>query len=86
MSTTKTEALHPNQIVRLKEARLYFGYGHSRIAEMIDSGEIPKPIALGERSRGWLGSQIIEWQQQRLEAAAKAPKANRPALAARRKA
>ena len=86
MSNKTVEGLHPNQVIRLKEARRYFGYGHSRLAEMIDSGEIPKPVALGERSRGWLGSQIIEWQQQRLEAAAKAPKANRPALAARRKA
>ena len=63
--------LSPHEIVRPAQARKYFGFGHSQLSEKIKSGEIPTPIRLTDsgRSIGWLGSQIIEWQEERLAAA-----------------
>jgi predicted DNA-binding transcriptional regulator AlpA len=63
----ETTALPPQQVVRLKEGRKYFGYGSTVIAEKIKAGEIPEPVRLGDRARGWLGSQIIEWQRRLVE-------------------
>lgn len=58
--------LRPNEIVRRSNGPKYFGYSLTIIDEKIKSGEIPEPMQLGERARGWLGSQIIDWQQKRL--------------------
>jgi len=38
---------------------------------MIKAGEIPAPIKLGARARGWTGAQIIEWQARLIKNAAK---------------
>jgi predicted DNA-binding transcriptional regulator AlpA len=62
-----TTALSPHEIVRLRDGRRYFGYGPTTLAEKIKLGEIPKPVRLGDRARGWLGSQIINWQKQLIE-------------------
>jgi predicted DNA-binding transcriptional regulator AlpA len=66
-----TGDLDPNQIVRPREGRKYFGYGPTQIDEKIKSGEIPAPVALSAsgRAKGWLGQQIIE-HHRRLMAAA----------------
>ena len=55
--------LQPNEIVRLRDGKRYFGFGPTALAEKIKNGEIPKPIKLGLRARGWTGAQIIEWQK-----------------------
>ncbi len=56
--------IHPNQIVRLKDGPRYFGLSENRIYEKIKAGEIPAPMSLSAtgRARGWLGSQILEYQ------------------------
>jgi predicted DNA-binding transcriptional regulator AlpA len=64
---TVTNELSPHEVVRLVDGRKYFGYGPTTLAEKIKAGEIPKPVRLGDRARGWLGSQIIEWQKQLTE-------------------
>jgi predicted DNA-binding transcriptional regulator AlpA len=56
------EKLSPNQIIRKRDGEKYFGYRHTQLDEKIKSGAIPEPIKLGPRARGWLGSQILEWQ------------------------
>ena len=60
--------LDANQIVRQADGWKYFGYGHSRLEELIRAGKIPKPFPLveGGRAKGWLGRQIIEHHRQRL--------------------
>jgi prophage regulatory protein len=65
---SEVAALSPNEIVRLRDGRKYFGYGPTTLTDKIKTGEIPAPIKLGDRARGWLGSQILEWQRQRVEA------------------
>jgi predicted DNA-binding transcriptional regulator AlpA len=64
---TEVTALSPNEVVRLKHGKKYFGYGPTVLAEKIRAGEIPEPVRLGDRARGWLGSQIIEWQRRLVE-------------------
>lgn len=65
--------LDPNQIFRPREARKYFGLGHSQIAVKVKAGEIPAPIKLSGSGAavGWLGSQIIEYHKYRLALTAK---------------
>ncbi|MCP2005601.1 UNVERIFIED_ORG: prophage regulatory protein [Buttiauxella agrestis ATCC 33320] len=33
---------------------------------MIDAGEFPKPFKYGLRRRGWLESEILQWQAERI--------------------
>ncbi len=40
--------LHPNEVVRLHEGRMFFGYGHAELDEKIKAGEIPAPFPLSE--------------------------------------
>jgi predicted DNA-binding transcriptional regulator AlpA len=63
------EKLSPNQIIRKRDGEKYFGYKHTQLDAKIKAGEIPAPIKIGTRACGWLGSQIIEWQRQLIEAA-----------------
>jgi predicted DNA-binding transcriptional regulator AlpA len=65
--------LDPNEIFRPRQARKYFGLGHSQIALKIKSGEIPAPIKLSASGSavGWLGSQLIEYHKTRLALTAK---------------
>jgi len=52
------------------EGPKYFGYKHSQLDEKIRAGEIPAPFPLTDsgRAKGWIGRQIIEWQNARLAA------------------
>src|ERR1700686_214868 len=69
-----TKPLGPNQFVRLSEGPLYFGLRMTQIDEHIQTGAIPAPITISDltekgkasRARGWVGKQILEWQERRL--------------------
>lgn len=65
--------LDPNEIFRPKVAEKYFGLSHSRIYELIKTGEIEPPIPLSDDGSavGWTGRQIIEHHRRRLAAAEK---------------
>jgi predicted DNA-binding transcriptional regulator AlpA len=67
---TKTQnvgPLEPNMIVRKKDAYKYFGLKPTAIDEGIKVGRIPKPMRITGGAVGWLGSQIMEWQQRLIE-------------------
>jgi predicted DNA-binding transcriptional regulator AlpA len=66
-------SLDPNAIIRRIDGPKFFGFGQTQIDKKIASGDIPKPVVLSEggRASGWLGSQIIEHQQQLLARATK---------------
>ena len=59
-----TKELHPNEIVRWKDAPKYFGLKESHLREKINAGEIEPPIPLSAsgRAKGFTGRQIIEHQ------------------------
>ena len=58
---------------RLAEGPLFFGLKSSQLSVKIEDGEIPAPISLTDsgRAKGWFGEQILQWQSERMKAAAK---------------
>ncbi|WP_046487648.1 helix-turn-helix transcriptional regulator [Pseudomonas veronii] len=49
------------RIIRLKEVINSTGLARSTIYKYISEGAFPKPIPLGDRSVGWLESEIHNW-------------------------
>lgn len=49
------------RIIRLKDVVNLTGLGRSTIYKYISEGGFPKPISLGDRSVGWLESEVYEW-------------------------
>jgi predicted DNA-binding transcriptional regulator AlpA len=68
-----TQPLNPDFFYRRHGpiARGVIGLADSQIDEKIKNGELPPPVKAFDSGRltGWLGSQLIELQQQRLERA-----------------
>jgi predicted DNA-binding transcriptional regulator AlpA len=65
------EPIHPQHIYRWIEGPRFFGFGLTVLGEKIAAGEIPAPLPLsdGGHAKGWLGQQILDWQQERLSKA-----------------
>ncbi len=55
-------------ILRLPEVIKITGLGRSTIYRDINLGNFPKPIKLGEKSTGWLSSDISAWIDSRIQA------------------
>jgi prophage regulatory protein len=62
------EEPRPFRIIRRRDLPKYVGLQRTQIAELIKSGEFPKPISLSDngRSVGWVEDEVISWQRQRL--------------------
>jgi len=54
-------------LIRLTLLKNKVGLSRSTIYLKISQGKFPKPIHLGERSVGWLESEVDEWIQQQVE-------------------
>jgi prophage regulatory protein len=73
---TMTDATNPlsratlSRIYRLQELTKFVGLRRTQIAEMIKAGTFPKPIPLSESGRavGWLETELVAWQQNRMAA------------------
>jgi prophage regulatory protein len=55
------------RIIRWPEVHDRVGYCRTNIYYLIQSGEFPSPIKLGSRAVGWLGSDIEDWIDSRIE-------------------
>ena len=55
-------------ILRLPDVKRSTGLSRSTIYLRILQGTFPKPVSLGERSVGWVESEIQEWLQRRIDA------------------
>jgi predicted DNA-binding transcriptional regulator AlpA len=62
------EEPRPFRIIRRHDLPKYVGLQRTQIAELIKSGQFPRPISLNDngRSVGWLEDEVIAWQRQRL--------------------
>ena len=56
----------PQRILRRSEVEQTTGLPRATIYDKIAKGMFPRPIKLGERSVGWLETEIIAWQQARV--------------------
>ena len=56
------------RIYRSTDLPAVTGFRMSRIWEMIAEDKFPRPVPLGVRQRGWLASEIQQWQAERIAA------------------
>lgn len=54
------------RIIRRSQLPEFTGYSIPYIYQLINEGKFPRPIKLGKRSSGWLESEIIAWQRERI--------------------
>lgn len=54
-------------IIRLPEVTQQTGLSKATIYRLINEGKFPKQFKLGQRSSGWLASEINQWVEQRIE-------------------
>jgi prophage regulatory protein len=52
-----------DQIVRKEQLPQFTGLRRTKLTELIEKGEFPKPVPIGDRAVGWLSSEIAAWQQ-----------------------
>lgn len=57
-----------NKIIRLSGVKNMVGLSRSTVYSLIAAGKFPKSISLGERSVGWLESDIQAWIDSRITA------------------
>lgn len=55
------------RIWRRKKVEAETGLGRSTIYAMVKAGTFPPPIDLGPRSVGWVGEEVLQWIDQRIE-------------------
>ncbi len=56
-----------SRILRLPEVKLRTGLSRSTIYLKVSQNLFPKPMSIGERSVGWLESEIDSWINERAE-------------------
>ncbi len=56
-----------NQILRLPEVLDKTSLSRSSIYVLINAGQFPKQIKLGERSVGWIAEEINQWIEERIK-------------------
>jgi len=57
-----------DRIIKLSELKDIVGLARSTIYKMSAEGKFPKPIKLGERSSGWIESEVEQWLEERITA------------------
>lgn len=58
----------PNQIYRLQQVQEIVGLKKTAIFRLMSENKFPRPIALTERARGWVRSDIEAWLNDRIAA------------------
>ncbi|MEX2249159.1 MAG: AlpA family transcriptional regulator [Parvibaculum sp.] len=54
------------KILRRREVESLTGKSRSSLYRDMSAGTFPRPIKLGEKSVGWIESEILAWQQERI--------------------
>lgn len=60
----------PLELIRPRDVRAVVGLSRSRVYELVQAGQFPKPIRLSERAVGWRRADLDAWLAAR-EAASK---------------
>lgn len=64
VARTEAARLVPNdapRILRLPSVEIKTGLRKTSIYDRMKEGTFPRPVALGNRARGWLASEVDEW-------------------------
>lgn len=56
------------QIIKLVDLKKSTRLSATTIYRLVKQGDFPKPIKLGQRSSGWLESEVRQWLTERIEA------------------
>jgi len=56
-----------SSILKIRKVSSKSGLSKSSIYRLAKAGEFPQPIKLGERSSGWLESEVDQWIADRIE-------------------
>ncbi len=59
-----------NKVMRMPDLTGYVGLSRASIYAMMDRGEFPRPIKLGERAVGWKSDDVDAWLASRPTASA----------------
>ena len=59
---------NPKKFLRLPDVLERTGYKRTTIYEMIKAGNFPAPVYLGQRTTGWVESEVEAWMQERIDA------------------
>lgn len=54
------------KILRIKEVAATLSVSRWTIRRLVDQGDFPQPVRIGDRSKGWLLSEIEAWEQERM--------------------
>lgn len=63
VNMSDTQIFQATKILRRNEVENITGLSRSTIYDKIKKGVFPRPIKLGERSVGWVSSDIQKWIQ-----------------------
>lgn len=64
-SNTANTAFRGDRVIRATEAARMLGVGRTSFYELVKGKDFPRPIALGERARGFLESELVGWLKSR---------------------
>lgn len=62
---TASEEINNAIIIRLKKVQERTSLSRTTIWRKVSSGDFPAPVSLGERSIGWISTEIDEWIKNR---------------------
>ena len=57
------------QFLRRPAVEKLTGLPRSSIYKLMEAGEFPKPVKLSAQAVAWLESEVLDWMNQRIEAA-----------------
>jgi prophage regulatory protein len=55
-----------HKLIRLDQLPEYTGLRRTQLEELIAQDKFPKPVKVSERRKGWLETELIKWQQDRI--------------------
>ncbi|SED44998.1 helix-turn-helix transcriptional regulator [Pseudomonas migulae] len=59
----------PIEFIRLPEVRALTGLGTTKIYDMVKNGLFPRQVPLGGRAVAWVKSEVLTWNQQKVDEA-----------------
>jgi prophage regulatory protein len=62
-----TVSVEGKRILRVAEVRRFGGFkGNSTLYDAMSRGRFPRPVAISQKSVGWLEEELLEWRRQRV--------------------